>query len=113
MVFQILELHTAMPKNMERLILFLPKLDREILSLLRCPNFSNYQLILMVAGFLAILLYFTNASKLGKPLMHYEEANKPPTYPLNIPLIGHMLPMAWDTPGFLSKVMSVVIKAII
>ena len=65
---------------------------------------SIFQLTTIV-GFvsLIVLVFLSNATRSD----HNRQdtiLREPPTYPLGIPIIGHVLSMAWDAPGFLSSV---------
>ena len=59
---------------------------------------------------LAFVLCSAAAGRSKTSANERESWRRPSTYPLSVPIIGHFLMMAWDSPEFLSAVASVSLR---
>lgn len=89
---------------MEGVLASLPDDFRFTQLLKRLPKFP---LILSAAAFIVLLLlrYLVIIRSSETETGRDGKTRHPPTYPSRVPLIGHVLGMAWDTTGFLGQVM--------
>ena len=68
--------------------------------------------MLFFLGGCGILLY-TMLRRVSKHWDPVRAGQLPPDYPSPIPLLGHLIAMAWDSPAFLSHVMYVNIDPVV
>lgn len=60
-------------------------------------------MILLTCG--TCLFLYVLLCRIARNLKLLKGNGSPPAYPTRVPFLGHLIPMAWDSPAFLGNVM--------